>query len=170
VEALALIILIIFSIVGFGAIFFTTFGTLIILLGAILYAALTSFSILNIKSLIVLSILYLSGEVLEYALVIIGAKKLGASNLAIVGALIGGILGAILGVSFLGIGLILGTFLGIFLGAFIVELSIRKDPLKSLKAGTGGVLGRVGSILVKLVIAVIMFIIIILKIIHYWGI
>lgn len=168
-EVLALMILIIFSIVGFGAIFFTTFGTLIILVGSFLYAALTNFSILTVKPLIILVILYLCGEVLEYALVIVGSKRFGASTVAVIGALLGGIIGGIAGISFLGIGLILGTFLGIFLGAFIVELLVQKDLIKSLKAGAGGVLGRVGSILAKVVIAGIMLTIIISRIINYLG-
>jgi len=166
-HVVALIILIIFSLVGLAAIFFTTFGTLIILIGAILYAFLTNFSILTIKSLIILLILYLCGELLEYALVIIGAKRLGASNSAVIGALIGAVVGAVVGASFLGIGLILGTFLGIFFGAFMVEMLIQKDLVKSLKAGSGGVIGRIGSILGKLVIAGIMLIIIISRIISY---
>ena len=99
-EGLALAVLIIFSLIGLAAVFFTTFGTLIIL--------------------------------------------------------IGGILGAVLGAGFLGIGLLLGTFLGIFLGAFLVELLIQRDFIKSLKSGAGGVIGRIGSIIAKLAIAVIM--------------
>jgi len=168
-EILALIILIVFGLVGFGAIFFTTFGTLIILIGAILYAFLTGFSILSIKTLIIIFMLYLAGEIFEYLFVILGAKKFGASNKAVIGALIGGILGAIAGVGFLGIGVILGTFLGIFLGALVVELVNHRDLVKSLKAGTGGVLGRVASILVKVAIAGIMFTIIISRIISYRG-
>ena len=168
-EIFALIILVVFGLVGLGAIFFTTFGTLIILIGAILYALLTGFSILSIKTLIILLLLYLTGEVFEYLFVIIGAKKFGASNAAVIGALIGGIAGAIAGIGFLGIGVILGTFLGIFLGALLVELLIHKNLVKSLKAGTGGVLGRVGSILVKVVIAGVIFIIIISRIISYRG-
>ena len=168
-EIFALIILVVFGLVGLGAIFFTTFGTLIILIGAILYALLTGFSILSIKTLIILLLLFLTGEVFEYLFVIIGAKKFGASNAAVIGALIGGIAGAIAGIGFLGIGVILGTFLGIFLGALLVELLIHKNLVKSLKAGTGGVLGRVGSILVKVVIAGVIFIIIISRIISYRG-
>ena len=155
-EVLALLILVLSSLIGFAAIFFTTFGTLIILAGAILYAAMTGFSVLSIKSLVVLATLYFIGEVLEYILVITGAKKLGASNAAVAGAVIGGILGAILGAGFFGIGLILGTFLGIFGGAFLVELILQKDLVKSLKAGAGGVLGRMGSVIAKLIIAIIM--------------
>ena len=155
-ELLALIILVISIVVGFAAIFFTTFGTLIIMAGSLIYATLTNFSVLTGKHIILLFTLYLCGEVLEYAFIIIGAKKFGASNAAVVGALVGGILGATLGAGFLGIGLILGTFLGIFMGAFLVELTIHKDLIKSLKAGAGGIVGRAGSIATKLLIAIVM--------------
>lgn len=156
-EVFALTLLLLLSLAGFAAIFFTTFGTFIIFTGTVLYAFLTGFSILGAKTLLVLLTLYLSGEVLEYVFIIIGAKKFGASNAAVLGAIIGGILGGVLGAAFFGIGLILGTFLGIFLGAFLVELVIQKDVVKSLKAGAGGVLGRVGSIVAKVIIAIIMF-------------
>jgi uncharacterized protein YqgC (DUF456 family) len=156
-EILALTILAVFSLVGFAAIFFTTFGTLIILIGAVLHCVLTQFSIISIKTFFILLTLYLCGEVAEYLFVILGAKKFGASNSAVVGAIIGGILGAILGAPILGVGLVIGTFLGIFLGAFIVELVLKRDLVKSLKAGTGGVLGRIGSVVVKVIIAIVMF-------------
>ena len=81
---------------------------------------------------------------------------MGASNSAVIGAIIGGTCGAIMGVWFLGIGLLLGTFLGIFLGAFLVELLIQRDLVKSLKAGAGGLLGRIGSIIAKVAIGIIM--------------
>ncbi|MFC1658864.1 DUF456 family protein [Candidatus Omnitrophota bacterium] len=159
-ELLALVILVISLLVGFAAIFFTTFGTLIIMLGSFAYAAMTNFRVLGVGHLVFLFIFYLFGEVLEYAFIIIGAKKFGASNAAVAGALIGGILGAIAGSLFFAIGLIPGVFLGIFLGAFLVELTIQKDLVKSLKAGAGGVLGRVGSIIAKVLIAIVMLVII----------
>lgn len=164
-EILALVILILLSLIGFAAIFFTTFGTLVILLGAVLYAFMTGFSIVSLETLLVLLILYLCGEVLEYFFIIIGAKKLGASNAAVVGAIVGGILGAILGAGVFGIGLILGTLVGIFLGAFVVELILQKNLVKSLKAGSGGVLGRLASIVAKVIIAIIMFVILALNIV-----
>ena len=126
---------------------------------------MTGLSVLGIEALIILLILYLCGEVIEYLFVIVGAKKFGASNAATAGAVIGGIVGAIVGAGFLGIGLILGTFLGIFLGAFIIELLLHRNLVRSLKAGTGGVIGRVGSIVFKVFIAVAMFWIIITRII-----
>ena len=164
IEILAVMVLLLFCLAGFVALFFTTFGTLIILIGTIIYSILVGFSVIGLKSFVILLILYFFGETMEYLLVIIGAKKLGASNLAVVGAMAGAFIGAIAGASFLGVGIILGTFLGIFLGAFLVEFLIHKDFLKSLKAGTGGVLGRVGSILVKVVVAISMFVVIALRI------
>lgn len=156
-EIVALTILVVFCFIGFGAIFFTTFGTLIILLGALLYALLTGFSVISFKVFLVLFTLYLVGEVMEYFFIIVGAKSFGASNAAVVGAIIGGIIGAILGFGFFGVGVILGTFLGIFLGAFLVEWTVQKDLVKSLKASAGSVLGRLGSIAAKVIIACIMF-------------
>jgi uncharacterized protein YqgC (DUF456 family) len=159
-ELIALAILVISIIAGLVAIFFTTFGTLIIMAGSLIYAALTNFVILTVRPLVLLFTLYLCGEVLEYVFIIIGAKKFGASNAAVVGALAGGILGAVTGVAVLGVGLIPGVFLGIFLGAFLVEYIVHRDLVRSLKAGAGGVLGRIGSIIAKLVIAIVMLVII----------
>ena len=92
-EIFPFTLLVLLSIVGFVAIFFTTFGTLIIFLGAALFALWTKFSIISIGTLVFLLILYLIGEALEYLLVIMGAKKLGSSNVAVVGAIFGGVVG-----------------------------------------------------------------------------
>jgi len=64
-EMLALSLLILFSVVGFFAIFFTTFGTLIILIGSGLYAVMTEFSVITPKVFVLLLTLYLCGEILE---------------------------------------------------------------------------------------------------------
>ena len=164
-EVIALIILIIFSIAGFIGIFFTPVGTFIILAGSIIYAILTGFDIITVRCLIILLLLCICGEVLEYVVVIVGTKKFGGSNKATLGALIGGVTGAMLGATFLGIGAIPGTFIGIFLGIFLSEVITKKGIIKSLKAGTGGVIGRFGAIFAKVVIAIIMFIIIGIRII-----
>ncbi|MBU1345268.1 MAG: DUF456 domain-containing protein [Proteobacteria bacterium] len=166
-NILAFLILIIFSLAGFTAIFFTNIGTLIIFVGIILFAYLTNFLTINTKALLIILFFYLCGEVAEYLLPAIGAKKFGSSNKAVIGAIAGGILGAIIGVGFLGIGALLGTFLGIFLGAFLVEIFIQKDLLKSIKAGAGGVVGRIGAIAAKLIIAVIMLAVVIIRVINH---
>ncbi|MFH1379378.1 MAG: DUF456 domain-containing protein [bacterium] len=166
-EITALILLIIISIIGFGLIFFTNVGTAVILAGCVLYTLLTQFKIISVPALLILITLYLIGEVCEYLFIVIGAKKFGASNKAVLGAIIGGIVGAVIGSLFFGIGLLLGTFLGIFFGAFLVELLLKKNLKKSIMAGTGGVVGRIGATAAKLVIAVIMFTILIINIIKF---
>lgn len=163
-EAIGLLILIILCLVGFFAIFFTTFGTLLILLGALFYAAMTQFAVLNLQTLLVLLTLYLCGEVVEYFCIIFGAKKFGASNAGVVGAILGGILGAMFGASVFGVGLFVGALLGVFMGAFVVEMLIHRDVLKSIKAGVGSVLGKFGSIVLKVIIAMFMFGVIVLRI------
>jgi len=165
INIISLIILALFTVTGFAAIFFTTFGTLIIMAGAVIYSILTGFSVISLKTLILLFVLYLVGEAAEYVFLIAGAKKFGASNAAAGGALVGGIIGAVLGVPILGVGIIVGAFLGIFLGAFLVELVLRRNMLISLKAGAGGVLGRMGSIAAKVVIALAMVMIMANKVI-----
>ncbi|MCA9406709.1 MAG: DUF456 domain-containing protein [Candidatus Omnitrophica bacterium] len=164
-ETLALIILVVFLITGFAAIFFTTFGTLIMMAGSVLYAYLTSFQILTPKVLLVLLLLYLLGELLEFMFTMVGAKAFGASNAAAFGAVAGGILGAIIGTSFFGVGLIVGTFCGIFLGAFLVEHLKHKEWRRSVKAGIGSLVGRVGSIFTKVCIALVMVVIIVSRIV-----
>ena len=162
-ELLGIWILILFLLIGFIGVFFGIFGTFIILASTAVYALATQLGVIGIKFLLLILILYLLGEVLEYAMVIIGAKKFGASNKAVAGAVVGGILGAALGTLSLGIGLIPATFLGLFLGAFLVEYLSQGDLVKSLKAGAGGVFGRVGAVLCKVIIAVIMIILILQK-------
>ncbi|MCD5390796.1 DUF456 domain-containing protein, partial [candidate division NPL-UPA2 bacterium] len=104
------------------SLFFNLPGTLIILVGALIYGFLTDFAGITVKILVLLTIFYLAGELLEYILVIVGARKFGASRKATGGAILGGILGAILGMLAGGIGVVPGTFLGIFSGAFLVEI------------------------------------------------
>lgn len=165
-ETLSLAILAVLTLIGFAAIFFTTIGTLIMFIGALAYAAMTDFLVLTARDLIVLFVLYLIGEIIEFLLTIWGAKRFGASNWAAAGAILGGIIGAVAGASFFGIGIFFGTFLGIFSGAVLAEHIVYKDWRRSFRAGTGGVLGRIGAIVVKVLIAGMMIALMALKI---WG-
>jgi len=156
-EIAALIILILCCVTGFLAIFFTTFGTLIIFSSSVLYAFMTGFSIITVRTLIVLFLLYMTGEAFEYLMVIFGAKHFGASNVAVAGAVAGGVAGSVAGAVFFGVGIIAGAFLGVFFGAFIGELIVKRDLIQSFRSGAGGVVGRIGSVIAKVVLAGIMF-------------
>jgi uncharacterized protein YqgC (DUF456 family) len=161
-------LLIIFSVLGFLAIFFTSFGTFIILLGAMLFSWMTEFVIFDPGTLIIFFLLYGLGEVLEYVFTALGAKSVGASNAAVVGAILGGVVGAMFGVTFFGIGIFAATFLGIFFGAFLMEYLIHRDLERSLFAGLGSLAGRVGSIFVKVLIAIVIYAIMGTKIFMYY--
>ena len=167
-EAIAIGGLILFYLVllfGAVSIFFGIFGTLIIFLNTLIYGFFTNFEKLDLRFLVVLFCLYLAGELLEYIFIVVGAKKFGASTKAIIGGIVGGVVGALVGTTILPIiGTAMGAFLGLFLGAFVVELATKRELAASFKAGAGSFLGRVGAILVKEVIAVVMIIIIIQRI------
>ncbi|NOX96568.1 MAG: DUF456 domain-containing protein [Nitrospirae bacterium] len=160
-ETLGSIIFTLFLIAGLASLFFSLPGTLFILIEAVIYGLLTGFAGITVKLLFLLAILYLAGELLEYILVIVGARKFGASRKAAGGAILGGTLGAILGIFAGGIGVIPGTFLGIFLGAFLVEIVAGRNLSQSFKAGTGSLFGRVSAIVLKVIIALIMLFLII---------
>lgn len=162
-------ILLICSIAGTAAIFFTTFGTFIILSGVILFALFTDFYYLGFRELIYLFMLYILGELMEYLFIVLGAKRMGASNAAIAGAIIGGIVGAGMGTLFLGVGIFIGTLSGIFAGALLVEMLVRKDLGGSVSAAFGAVAGRLGAVLAKVIIALIMFVIVYNSIFHRFN-
>lgn len=155
-EYAALTILILTSLIGFMAIFVSNIGTLIIFLGVILFSILTGFSVLPWQGLLWIAGLYAIGELLEFFLVAASAKKFGASAMGIWGALLGGLAGAVLGPVFLGLGAFAGGCLGIFLGAFVIEQWRHQDTGKAIKAGVGGLIGRIGAIVLKCGIAVAM--------------
>lgn len=162
-ELAALIVFLIFSILAFILIALTNNGTSLIFIGAFIYAMMTGLAVVDLPALIILFVLFVLGEVLEFVCVICLGKKFGASKQAIIAMIIGGVLGAMLGAPFLGIGAFAGTFLGIFLGAFLVEIVYKRDFKKSLKASLGGVLGRVISMGLKFLIAIAMVTVVILK-------
>ncbi|MBD3296818.1 MAG: DUF456 family protein [Candidatus Omnitrophica bacterium] len=164
IDILALIVLFLFTVTGFIGIFFTTFGTLIIYIGIIIYAALTGFTVLNPRTLLLLGVLYGVGEAAEYLTAVAGVKRSGATNAAVAGALIGGVAGAAAGALLLGVGVVPGALAGIFLGAFLAEFARKRDWAGSVKAGMGGVLGRLTAVIVKVIIAVIMTVMVLSRI------
>jgi hypothetical protein len=163
-DTLALIVLLLFALTGFISIFFTTFGTLIIYIGIIVYAALTGFTVLDLRALLLLGVLYVIGEAAEYLTAVVGVKRSGATNAAVGGALFGGAAGAVAGALLLGVGVVPGTLAGIFLGAFLAELIRKRDLAGSMRAGMGGVLGRLTAVIVKVIIAVIMIVLVLSRI------
>ena len=166
-EFLAYAVLILLCLAGFISVFFTGPGTLLVFLGALIFAFMTRFSVFDLWTLLILLAFYLFGEFLDYAAMVVGAKRLGASNTAIVGAFAGGIFGAVIGSGIFVIGIIPGTLIGIFLGAFVLEWIVRRDWKQSLKSGIGSLVGRVGSLVAKGVVLLCMFVVMAVKFLHH---
>ena len=140
-------------------------GTFIIFLTSLIYGIITHFTQITQALIWVLLGIALFGELIEYFAGIWGAKKFGTSKAGIMGAIGGGILGGIVGTGIIPlIGSVFGLLIGAFLGAFLMELIIKKKPAQALRAGWGTFTGRIGGILTKIILAIVMVILILAKI------
>lgn len=116
--------------------------------GIWLAAALDDYQHLGVTWLVVLGVLAAFGVAMDFIATSLGAKRVGASSLAIWGASIGTFVGIFLGLP--------GLILGPFAGAVIGELISSKSVLRSTHVGVGTWLGLLFGTLVKLVLSVVM--------------
>jgi hypothetical protein len=138
------------SLAGLVSLIFGLPGTFIILGGSVLYGWYGGFQDITVKVIIILIVLALFGELIEFLLGILGSKKYESSNRAIVGSIIFGIIGAVMGAPFFfGIGAVIGAFAGAFAGAILMELSQGKKMDEALKSGWGAFIGRVAGTISK---------------------
>jgi uncharacterized protein YqgC (DUF456 family) len=140
-------------------------GNWLILGIAFLKAFMSDFQSLTFTWLIILLVLALIGEAIEFLLGVYVAKKYGASKWGMMGAFFGGLIGAIVGTPLLfpGIGTMIGAFIGAFMGAFILEYINRMRSDVSYKAGIGAFMGRILAIALKLEVGITMILIVIIK-------
>lgn len=150
----------VFILVLFAGVFLTVFGlpgTVIILADVFLYALVTGFEPIGFKAILVLTVIAVVAEAADFGLGMIGAARYGASRKGVWAALIGSLAGAAIATPLLtGIGTVLGIFLGGFAGVFLVEFVEQRKLKPAFRAGYGAVLGRVGGILIKGLLSVLM--------------
>jgi uncharacterized protein len=130
-----------------------------IILGAVAIAWLaTGFTHFSGTVIIVLLVLAILGEVVEFIASSMGAARFGASKGAMVAALVGCIVGAIVGAPFfLIIGAVVGALVGAFTAAAAYEvLMSQKDYDVAMRVGFGATVGKIGGILGKLAVGVLM--------------
>ena len=120
-------------------------GIPIMFLGFLTAAWIDNFQKIGWITLTILGILTLFSFGVDFLMTSIGAKKMGASRLAITGAIIGVLVGFFLGIT--------GIILGPFIGAMVGEYISKHDLLKAGKVGFGTWLGIVLGIAVKLGLA-----------------
>ncbi len=124
-------------------------GPVLVLVGAVVYAWHTDFTVVSWTVLAVLAVLAILSQVLDYVASVFGAGKYGASKWGLAGAFIGGIVGIFFGG-------IIGIIIGPFIGAVVFELFHGKTFAMSFKVGYGTLLGLLGGALGRLIIALIM--------------
>jgi uncharacterized protein len=135
-------------------------GVAVIFVGTLIYGLMTDFrAAIGINFFIVLCALTVVAETADNWLMVLGAKKYGASTGAIWLSFLGGALGGLLLGPLLAVLLgFLGPFLGVFVGGFLAVLLYEyyrnRQMRQALRAAWGAFLGRMAGILLKMMIGV----------------
>jgi len=123
-------------------------GAAFIFAGLLLAAWTDDFARVGAVGLTIIGVLGVLSWVADFVASLLGAKRVGASTQALVGATLGGGFGLFLGIP----GMILGPFVGAVLG----ELIARRELVQAGKVGLGTWLGLVAAAVVKVIIAFMM--------------
>src|SRR6478672_443879 len=120
-------------------------GALLVFAGLFLAAWADGFARVGLVALVIIGVLGALSFVADFVATLLGAKRVGASPQALVGATVGGIVGIFLGLP----GMILGPFVGAVLG----ELLARRRVGQAAKVGLGTWLGLLAAAVAKVVLA-----------------
>ena len=123
-------------------------GTVLIFAGLFVAAWADHFARVGVVGLAIIGVLAILAFVADLVASLLGAKRVGASPQALVGATIGGLVGLFLGIP--------GMIIGPFVGAVGGELLARGGLAQAGKIGLGTWLGLVFAAVVKVVIAFMM--------------
>jgi uncharacterized protein YqgC (DUF456 family) len=123
-------------------------GALLVFGGLFLAAWADGFARVGGIALGIIGVLGLLSFVVDFVASLLGAKRVGASPLALLGATIGGIAGIFLGIP--------GMILGPFVGAVVGELLARGGLVKAGKVGLGTWLGLLAAAIAKVFLAFMM--------------
>lgn len=125
-------------------------GLPLIWLAMLGYGAVEGFRAMTPGFLVIALILVIGSQAAEHYARAWGAKRWGAGRAGIWGAVIG----SIAGLFFPPIGLILGPFLG----AALFELLAGRNTGEALRAGWGGVIGVLSSVVINVLLALSMIV------------
>lgn len=123
-------------------------GALLVFAGLFVAAWADGFARVGTLALVIIGVLAALSFVADFVASLLGAKRVGASPLALFGAALGGGIGLFLGLP----GLILGPFVGAVAGELIARGGLRQAG----KVGLGTWLGLVAAAVVKVIIAFMM--------------
>lgn len=123
-------------------------GPLFVLLGVGLAAWIEGFTRVGTVAVVIVAVLAVMAWILDYAAGLLGAKKVGASRQALVGAALGTVAGLFFG--------FLGVLFMPLVGAAIGEYLARRDEQHALKVGVATWLGILAGLAAKVVIVFMM--------------
>jgi uncharacterized protein YqgC (DUF456 family) len=139
-------------------------GNFLVFIHTVWYKILSNSNELPFKFLVLLLVIAVLLEFLEYLVLVLTMKKYKASNMAIWFAVTGSVIGAFSGAfhSFY-VGSVLGGFLGVIAGTVIAELVKKKNFQEIFKSVSGAFLGTIGGMIIKYIGVVTMISIVIYK-------
>jgi uncharacterized protein YqgC (DUF456 family) len=117
-------------------------GLWLMIASAVVYNITTHTDAIGWFSLIVVTILAIIAEIIEFTLSAKYARKFGGSRRAGWGAMLGGMVGAFMGVPIPIVGMLIGAFIGSFAGALVGELTTGSSGKDSARVATGALIGR----------------------------
>lgn len=123
-------------------------GAALVFAGLLLAAWVDGFTRVGPVGLTIIGLLAALSWVADFVAGLLGAKRVGASPQALVGATLGGAFGLFLGIP--------GMILGPFVGAVGGELIAKRELVQAGKVGLGTWLGLVAAAVVKVIIAFMM--------------
>ncbi len=123
-------------------------GTALVLGGIVLGAWIDDFTRVGTTTLIIVAVLAVLAWALDFVAGLLGAKKVGASRQALIGAAVGTVVGLFMG--------LVGVFFMPLVGAAVGEYLARRDQQHALKVGVATWLGIMAGMLAKVVLSFIM--------------
>ena len=144
-----LLTIVLFAVGLIGAIAPVLPGTTIILAAAIIHRLMLGpGKSIGWHTIVVLVLLTLASYALDVLAGYLGAKYFGATKWGTFGAILGALIGLFFG--------IIGLFIGPVIGAIAGEVIAGKRMIDAGRAGWGSLLGNIGAMLAKLMIALAM--------------
>jgi len=123
-------------------------GTALVLAGIVLGAWIDDFSRVGGGALTVVGVLAVLSWVLDYVAGLMGARRVGASREALIGAAIGTVAGIFMG--------LVGVLFMPFVGAAVGEYLSRRDHQQAVKVGVATGIGLLVGLVAKVVLACMM--------------
>jgi len=125
-------------------------GLPLVFAGMLLAAWVNDFTAISVWTIAVLAVLTLFSFVIDFIATAMGAKRVGASRSATIGAVLGMVAGLFFGLP----GIFLGPFVGAVVGEIIHQRKLGREHVEHLtKVGVGTWLGVVFGMVLKLTLA-----------------